>query len=74
MNVLETIKFSENPERLDELYIKMGIPLDSDPEDLGIYCLNTLDLSSEICILNSEESNEELIFDRNGIKYILYFL
>lgn len=45
MNVLETIKFLVNPERMDELLLKEDLPLDTDVRDFAIYCIGEIDLS-----------------------------
>lgn len=73
MNVLETIKFLVNPERMDELLLKEDLPLDTDVRDFAIYCIGEIDLLAEIKILSDEETDNDIIYEKDGISYICLF-
>src|SRR5690554_2374555 len=71
MNVVELIKYLTNPEQLDELYQEQGINTES--EALLIYLKDALDLESEITIFEIEETEDDLVFENEGVQYTQLF-
>jgi hypothetical protein len=71
MKLIEFIKYLTNPELLESLYKEQGLNLES--EVLLIYMKEDLDLSSYISILEIEETEDDLIFEKEGLKYIQLF-
>ena len=71
MKLIELIKFLTNPELLESLYQEQGLNLES--EVLLIYMKGDLDLRSDISILEIAETEDDLIFEKEGLKYIQLF-
>ncbi|MDR7212728.1 hypothetical protein [Flavobacterium piscis] len=71
MKVVELIKYLTNPEQLDELYQEQG--LNTESEALLIYLQDALDLESEITIFEIEETEDDLVFEKEGVQYIQLF-
>lgn len=71
MKLIDLVKYLTNPESLDKLLQELGLNRES--EALLIYMKSTLDLTSEIIILEIEETEDELIFEKEEIKYIQLF-
>ncbi|MGJ1323033.1 hypothetical protein ACR780_10100 [Sphingobacterium faecium] len=71
MNLVELIKYLTNPEQLDELYQEQG--LDAESEALLIYLQGDLNLESEIIIFEIEETEDDLVFEKEGIQYVQLF-
>lgn len=68
MNLIELTRYLINPDKLDELYRDQD--LNTKSEALLIYMKWTLDLKSEISIFEIEETEDDLLFKKEGIKYI----
>lgn len=71
MKLLELIKFLTNPEKLKELYQEQK--LNTESEALLIYMKGTLSLESEVVFFEIEETEDDLIFEKEGIKFIQLF-
>ncbi|OJV78619.1 MAG: hypothetical protein BGO34_07370 [Bacteroidia bacterium 44-10] len=71
MKLVELIKYLTNPEQLDELYQEQG--LNTESEALLIYLQGTLDLEADIAIFEIEETEDDLVFEKEGIQYVQLF-
>ena len=71
MKLIELIKYLTNPEMLEGFFQEQG--LNTESEVLLIYMKGELDLSSDISILEIEETDDDLIFEKDGIQYIQLF-
>jgi len=71
MKLVELIKYLINPEQLDELYRAKG--LNTESEALLIYLRESLDLESDVTIFEIEETEDNLIFKKEGIRYLQLF-
>lgn len=71
MKLIDLIKYLTNAEQLDELYQQQGINAES--EALLIYLQGALNLESEIAIFEIEETEDELVFEKEGIQYVQLF-
>lgn len=70
MKLIDLIKYL-NPENLNELVQQQG--LNADSEALLIYMQEDLNLEAEISILEIEETEDEIVFEKEGIRYIQLF-
>ncbi|MNE38940.1 hypothetical protein D3C80_1328590 [compost metagenome] len=71
MKLVELIKYLTNPEQLDELYQEQR--LDTESEALLIYLQGNLSLESEITLFEIEETEDDLVFEKEGVQYIQLF-
>lgn len=71
MKLVELIEYLTNPEQLDELYQEQG--LNTESEALLIYLQGALDLESDIFIFEIEETEDDLVFEKEGIQYVQLF-
>lgn len=71
MNLVELIEYLINPEQLGELYQEQG--LNAESEALLIYLQDALDLECNIVILGIEETEDDLVFEKEGVQYIQLF-
>ncbi|OJW02648.1 MAG: hypothetical protein BGO52_00605 [Sphingobacteriales bacterium 44-61] len=71
MNLLELIKYLLDPKLLRTLYQERGINRDS--EALLIYLSESLSLNSEVEIFAIEETEDNLVFEKDGVRYIQLF-
>ncbi|MEJ5148440.1 hypothetical protein [Sphingobacterium sp. MYb388] len=71
MKLVELIKYLINPGQLDELFIHLGLNLEA--EVYLIYLESRLNLESEVCIFPIEETDDDLIFEKDGKRYIQLF-
>lgn len=71
MKLEDLIKYLLNPEQLEVLYQEEEINTES--EALLIYMNGALDLKSEISVFEIEETEDDLVFERNGEKYFQLF-
>lgn len=71
MKLEDLIKYLLNPEQLEVLYQEEEINTES--EALLIYMNGALDLESEISVFEIEETEDDLVFERNGEKYFQLF-
>lgn len=71
MKLIELIKYLVNPEMLEEFFQEQR--LNTESEVLLIYMKGDLDLASDISILEIEETEDDLIFEKDGEQYIQLF-
>ncbi len=71
LKLTELINFLINPEKLEELYQAEG--LNPDSEAFLIYLKGALDLNSDVTIFEIEETEDNIIFEKEGIRYIQFF-
>jgi hypothetical protein len=71
MKLIELIDYLIEPNRLRELYVEEQLNVAS--EALLIYMINRLDLDSEIIFFEIEETEDNLLFLKNGIQYVQLF-
>jgi len=60
-----------NPEQLEELYQEQG--LNTESEALLIYLQGDLNLESDVFIFEIEETEDDLVVEKEGIQYIQLF-
>jgi len=71
MNLVGLIKYLFDPKLLQTLYQEQGINQDS--EALLIYLKEKLSLNSEVEIFEIEETEDDLILEKEGVRYIQLF-
>ncbi len=71
MNLTELVKYLTNPEKLDALYQDVKVNKESDA--LLIFMKDALTLDSEIIIIEIEATGGEVLFEKDGIKYVELF-
>lgn len=71
MKLVELIKYLLNPGQLEGLYKEKG--LNTESESLLIYLQGTMDLEADIVILEIEETEDDLVFEKEGIQYVQLF-
>jgi hypothetical protein len=71
MNYLELIKYLIEPEQLDKLYRMMEVNVES--EALLVYMKESLDINAEVEIFEIEETDDDLVIERNGVSYVQLF-
>ena len=71
MKYIDLIQYLINPKQLGNIY---QIPNeDSKSEALLIYMKDQLDLESEIAIFSIEETDDDILFMKEGERYIQFF-
>ena len=71
MKLEDLIKYLVNPEQLEVLYQEQEMNTES--EALLIYMNGALDLKSEISVFEIEETEDDLVFEKDGEKYFQLF-
>lgn len=71
MNLVELIKYLTNPERLGELYREKGV--DTGSEALLIYLQKDLNLDSDVDIFEIQQTEDALLFEKDGVQYVQLF-
>jgi hypothetical protein len=71
MKLIELIPYLVHPGLFKELYQEEGLPTES--EALLIYMKEDLNIESDITIFEIEETEDDLIFEKDGIKYYQLF-
>lgn len=71
MKLIELIGVLFNPEKLEKLISVLG--LDNESEALLVYMKEDLYMTADIRIFEIEETKDELLFEKDGIKYIQLF-
>ena len=71
MNLVTLISKIMDPVKLDQFYIQQALDVES--EALIIYMKESLSIDSEIYIFPIEETEDDLVFEKDGIKYIQLF-
>jgi len=72
MKLIDLVDYLLHPERLPELYLAHGYS-GVDPELLGFYLENTLDLQSNVYIFSDLETHGLISYEKEGKKYISFF-
>jgi hypothetical protein len=71
MKLPELSNYLTNPNLIEGLYENLGISTES--EALLIYMKDALDIKSDIKIFEIEETDDDLIFEKDGIFYYQLF-
>ncbi|UQB67782.1 hypothetical protein [Epilithonimonas zeae] len=71
MKYIDFIDYLINPEKLNDLYEKLNVDVES--EALIVCLKDSLDISSEVSIFGIEETEGDLVFEKEGQKYIELF-
>jgi len=71
MKLVEFIKYLVNPGKLNEHFLQLC--LNAESEAYLVYLENSLNLESEIFIFQIEETDDDLIFEKDGKRYIQLF-
>ena len=71
MKLIDLIEYLINPEKLETLYKSENLNMDSDA--LLIYMEKSLDLNSNLKFFEIEETEDNLMFEKDNIKYIQFF-
>ena len=71
MKLINLIDYLVNSERLEELYIENQ--LNKNSETILIYMHQQIDLESDLEFYTIEECLDEMLFEKDGIKYIQLF-
>jgi hypothetical protein len=70
MKLEELVTYLMNPEQLEQLYKELGLNIDSESEPLLIYMEGEIDLKSEIVFFESDETEDDLIFEKDGKRFV----
>ena len=71
MNLIDLIGYIVVPVKLEEFYVEQELDMDS--EALIIYMKESLSMESEIYIYPIEETADDLVYEKKGIKFIQFF-
>ena len=71
MKLTDLIPYLVNTEQLNDFYSTQK--LNTDSEALIIYMVNDLNIESEVSIFEIEETEDQLIFEKDGVRYIELF-
>ncbi|GAA4457581.1 hypothetical protein [Rurimicrobium arvi] len=71
MTLIELIDYLLNPERLENLYEEENLNTESDA--IIIYMKYALDLECDVVLFEMEETEDEIIFEKDGIQYFQLF-
>ena len=71
MNVINFIDYLINPEKLNDLLTKLNVNVES--EALIVCVKDSLDINSEISIFDIEDTNGQLVFEKEETKFIELF-
>ncbi|GAA5030069.1 hypothetical protein GCM10011506_18880 [Marivirga lumbricoides] len=71
MKLVELVRYLNETEKLHKLY--QDLDLNNQSEALLIHLKDTLDLESEISIFTIEETEDDIVFVKGGVKYIQLF-
>lgn len=71
MKLPELINYLTNPEQLQTIYKEQG--LNEESEALLIYLKEELDVKADIAIFEIEETDDDLLFQKDGIQYVQLF-
>jgi len=67
----DLIPYLLDPERLEYLYEQYN--LDKESEGIQVYAVKDLTLDAEIAFFETEETDDDLVFEKNGITYTHFF-
>lgn len=68
MKIVDVIPFLLSPDTLESLYSK--IKFNSDEDVLCIYMEDEINIKSDVYFFTIEETDDDIIFQRNGVKYV----
>lgn len=71
MKLINLIEYLESPDKLEALYVNEK--LNTDSEALLIYMQGALDLESEVKFFAIEETEDDLVYEKDGIRYEQFF-
>lgn len=71
MKLVEFVDYLVNPEKLESFYEEKGLNVES--ESLLIYMKQTINIDSEIVFFEMEETDDEVLFSKDGIEYLQLF-
>jgi len=71
MKLVDLIEYLVNPDQLVSLYQREG--LNAESEAVLIYMKDVLALEAEIAFFEIEETEDDLIFEKNGVRYFQLF-
>jgi hypothetical protein len=71
MKLEEAVKYLKDSDGLQQLCITES--LTTDPDDLLIYMKKALNIESELSFFSIEETEDYLIFNKDGVQYIQLF-
>lgn len=71
MKLVELIKYLINADRIKEFCEEQG--LNSESEALLIYMKGILNIDSEVFIFEIEETEDDLVFEKENVRYIQLF-
>lgn len=60
-----------SPNLLDELYSTLNINTQS--EALLIYMQDAISVNAEVHIMELEETEDDIVYEKNGVKYVQFF-
>ena len=56
---------------LDQFYVEQKLDVES--EALSLYMKESLNLDSEVYVFPIEETGDDLVFEKDGVKYVQFF-
>ncbi|KAF2333395.1 hypothetical protein [Flavobacterium nitrogenifigens] len=71
MKLIDLIDSLFNPRKLKKLITELG--LNTESEALLVYMKENLNMAADIQIFEVEETEDEMFFEKDGIKYIQLF-
>ncbi len=71
MTFSDLIPYLLDPEKLESLYEQYN--LDREAEYILVYAIEDLTLDAEIVFFDPEETDDYLIFEKDGVKYVQFF-
>jgi hypothetical protein len=71
MKLVDLVDYLVKPKHLDELCRKLRLNEDSDT--WLIYMKGNIDIESDVFIFDIQETDDNLIFEKEGVKYIQLF-
>lgn len=71
MKLIDLIEYLKNSFLLEKLYESQKF--NSESEAIIVYMKDSISLNSEICFFEIEETEDEMLFEKNGIKYFQFF-
>ncbi|MVM32279.1 hypothetical protein GO755_19690 [Spirosoma sp. HMF4905] len=71
MKLEEAVKYLKDSDGPQQLCIDKGLV--TDPDDLLIYMEKAINLASELSFFSIQETEDDLIFNKDGVQYIQLF-
>lgn len=73
MKLIELISKITDPIKLEQFYIDQKLDVDVESEALIIYMKESLELDSDVYVFPIKETEDDLVFEKDGVKYIQFF-